>query len=244
MHRTDIDELWNYDDPAASESRFRAAMAETRDAAMRAELLTQIARAQGLQGRFDDAHAILDQASAATSLDMTRARLRISLERGRVFNSSGRRAEARPFFVEAYELGRAAGEDNLAVDAAHMLGIIEPDAESLAWHAQAMALAQSSPDARAQRWMGALYNNIGWAHHAAGRGAEALAAFERGLAWREENCRGPQDDAGIRIAKWCVARELRALGRVEEALARQRGLLAELDRAGEPAHIAPWMNHL
>jgi tetratricopeptide (TPR) repeat protein len=154
----DIDELWNHDDPAASESRFRAALAETRDAALRAELLTQIARAQGLQGHFDAAHLTLDQTAAATSPDMTRARVRILLERGRALNSSGRRAEARPFFAEAYELGRAAGEDNR---------------------------------------------------------------------------RGPQDDGGIRIAKWCVARELRALGRVEEALACQRALLAELDRASE-----------
>ena len=36
-----------------------------------------------------------------------------------------------------------------------------------------------------------------------------------------------------RIAKWCVARTLRSLGRVEEALSRQISLRDELDAAGE-----------
>jgi tetratricopeptide (TPR) repeat protein len=62
--------------------------------------------------------------------------------------------------------------------------------------------------------------------------AEALDLFERGLAWRQACRRDERDDGGIRIARWCVARALRSLGRVEHALTMQRALLADLERAG------------
>ena len=44
---SDIDSLWDYGDPAGSEARFRVALAGAA-AELRPELLTQIARAQGL----------------------------------------------------------------------------------------------------------------------------------------------------------------------------------------------------
>ena len=49
----EIDDLWDYTDPAGSEARFRACLAQTEpgSSAYR-ELLTQIARAQGLQRNF------------------------------------------------------------------------------------------------------------------------------------------------------------------------------------------------
>ncbi|MEQ4566553.1 hypothetical protein [Paenarthrobacter sp. CAP02] len=54
-----LDHLWNFGDPAASEARFRAAMVgEMYDADERAELATQLGRAIGLQGRFEEADAL------------------------------------------------------------------------------------------------------------------------------------------------------------------------------------------
>src|SRR5262249_52931333 len=53
----DFDALWNYDQPAETERAFREALARTEAAALlgyRLELLTQIARTQGLQRRFDE----------------------------------------------------------------------------------------------------------------------------------------------------------------------------------------------
>ena len=58
-----IDALWDYDHPAESEAAFRRALEEwdaQADLDLQLELLTQIARAQGLQRRFDEAHATLD----------------------------------------------------------------------------------------------------------------------------------------------------------------------------------------
>jgi hypothetical protein len=48
----EIDSLWNFDDPAGSEKKFRVLTPSS-------EVLTQIARAQGLQRKFGEAHATL-----------------------------------------------------------------------------------------------------------------------------------------------------------------------------------------
>jgi hypothetical protein len=56
-----LDQWWNFDDPAGSEARFRTAAAdESYDADERAELGTQLGRAIGLQGRYEEADALLD----------------------------------------------------------------------------------------------------------------------------------------------------------------------------------------
>ncbi len=233
----DFDRLWDYSDPAATESRFREllpAASEARDPGIRLQLLTQIARCEGLQGRFEEAHRTLDEvnnalkgAGQATAGHATR--VRYLLERGRAFNSSGSPGVARPLFLEAWELALAAEEDFHAVDAAHMLGIVDPPEEALAWNERALKLAESSQDPAARGWLGALYNNIGWTYHDQAEYEQALSVFRRGLDWREDQgAPGP-----LRIARWCVARCLRSLGRVEEALGMQEALRREFEEAGE-----------
>lgn len=227
----DFDALWDYAQPAATEARFRAAWPELAgDPARRTELLTQIARAQGLQGRFARAHAILDAAERGLAAAGPRAGLRYLLERGRVFNSAGQPDQARPYFQAAWEQGRAAGEDFYAVDAAHMLAIAAPPAEQVEWNLRALAQAEASADPRAQGWAGSLYNNLGWAYHDQGRYAEALTAFERAVTAREAQGQARE----TRIARWCVARAQRSLGRWAEALAGQMALLAEAEAAADP----------
>jgi hypothetical protein len=56
----DIDSFWEYSDPAASESRFRGALAAA-SADERLELLTQVARTYSLRKQFGQAHALLDE---------------------------------------------------------------------------------------------------------------------------------------------------------------------------------------
>ena len=65
MSLPEVDSLWDYADPVASEQRFREVMAEARTAgevAVLVEVQSQIARALCLQRRFDEAHAMLDEA--------------------------------------------------------------------------------------------------------------------------------------------------------------------------------------
>ena len=79
--------------------------------------------------------------------------------------------------------------------------------------ARRSTLADSDEDAR--YWLGPLLNNLGWEHYEAGEHGEALVAFERALAERE---RDPENGAAIAIARYAVAKTLRALGRPEEAV--------------------------
>jgi tetratricopeptide (TPR) repeat protein len=226
-----LDELWDFGDPAGSERRFTAHLARVReeDGDDVAETLTQVARAQGLQHRFVDADRTLDDAEAVVHDDGRRARVRILLERGRITNTAGRTGRGADTFRAAWELARTAGEDALAVDAAHMLGIVEEPRLAWEWNERAMELARSSPDPAAQRWVASLANNMGWAKHDTGAYDEALELFELALSERERQ----DDPARTRIARWSVARCLRSLGRTEEALAEQQALASELEALGE-----------
>lgn len=238
---TDFDQLWDYDHPAHTETLFRARLAQApAGTSYLAQLLTQIARAQGLQRQFSAAHETLAQAEALLQPGWPHARIRYHLERGRVFNSAGHPEQARPHFLAAWEQAVTAGADFYAIDAAHMIAIVEPPAaqmtrhlmarHQMAWNLRAAALAEQSSDPRARNWLGSLYNNIGWTWHDQGDYTQALACFEKALAWREQHGSAAQ----IRIARWCVARARRSLGDVETALAMQRALLAEQEAAGAP----------
>jgi len=224
----DLDALWDYNHPAESERRFRQFLRAASDDALRAETLTQIARAQGLQRQFEAAHATLDQVELMPIGNWPRVQVRYFLERGRVFNSARQPDRAVPLFGQAYERAFAARQTALAVDALHMLAIAD-DEQALAWNLKALALAEASSDPQARRWLVALYNNLGWTYFDRGEYATALAHFEKALVERE--VRGEETES--RIARWCIAKTLRRLDRVDEALQTQLELLTQLDRAGE-----------
>ena len=147
----EFDKLWNYSEPAATERKFRDLLPTTRDTDTRLQLLTQIARTLGLQRKFDEAHAILDGVEKEMTLGLETVRVRCLLERGRAFNSSKQPDRARPLFLEAWERGLAAKLDDYAVDAAHMMAIVEPPEKKLAWNEKAMAVAEASSEPRAGR---------------------------------------------------------------------------------------------
>src|SRR3954469_21360507 len=112
---TDPASLWDFDDPAGSERRLRDA-AEVAEGADRLVLLTQVARALGLQGRYDDGHAVLDHLAVSDP----EVAARVSLERGRLLRSGGDAEAARPHFEAAEREAAEAGLDPLRVDAVHM----------------------------------------------------------------------------------------------------------------------------
>jgi tetratricopeptide (TPR) repeat protein len=228
----DLDSLWDYDHPDASERKFREllpAAVDSGDLSFMAQLLTQIARAEGLQQKFADAHKTLDRVEKALPKADDTARVRYLLERGRVFNSSRKTDDARTLFLEALDLALKSKEEPYAVDAAHMMAIVEPPEKQLQWNLKALGLAEDSQDEKARKWKGSLYNNIGWTYFDQEHYEEALAMFEKALKFREEQ----GDPANIRIAKWCVAKALRMMDHTEEALEMQEQLLQEYEAAGQ-----------
>ena len=226
----DFDALWDYSDPHKTETKFREILIQIPESnPAYLELLTQIARAQGLQQKFDKAHQTLDQVERRLGDYATRAKVRYYLERGRVFNSSGHPAEARPFFEQALDMAKELLEDFYAVDALHMLAIVAPPASSLELNLLAIQFAESSDQEKARGWLGSLYNNTGWSYHELGDYESALDMFQKAEAVRR--LKGSVNE--IRIAQWCVGRSLRSLKRVEEALSKQITLKAEYEAAGE-----------
>lgn len=181
LNQTILDDLWNFEDPRASEARFRAAVADPAyDADERAELTTQLGRAIGLQGRFEEADALLD----AVDGDEPTVAVRVLLERGRVLNSSGHAEMAVPLFEQAAELADHLGEEFLAVDALHMLAIADA-AHAETWTRSALEYASTVHDERTRRWLVALHNNLGWTLHDAGRCTEAMVEFQLAAQWAE-----------------------------------------------------------
>jgi tetratricopeptide (TPR) repeat protein len=113
------------------------------------------------------------------------------------------------------ERAEAARLPELAIDALHMVALVEPEtAAQIEINQRALERARASSDPRARRWEASLANNIGMSLIEAGRHAEALQSFRTALAARERQ--GARPD--IRVARWMVAWALRHLGRHDEAL--------------------------
>jgi tetratricopeptide (TPR) repeat protein len=221
-------EHWDFDDLDGTELRFRAALADEDDAG-KAEVLTQLARVEGLRGNFAEGEQLVDEAERLAGSSAA-ARARVLLERGRLRRSSGDAEAALPLFEQAFALSRETGEDWLAADAAHMAALAAPDREGMvAWTQRGVELASDSPEAA--YWLGPLLNNLGWTHYEAGEYEAALDAFERALAARK---REPERSAEIEIARYAVGKTLRALGRPAEAAAQLEQAVAWARSAGEP----------
>jgi tetratricopeptide (TPR) repeat protein len=188
-----------------------------------------VARALGLQERYVDAHAVLDEVAAADDGALPEVAVRVHLERGRLLRSSGRPADAVPLFEEAAAGAAANDLEALHVDALHMLALEGTAPERLERNRAALAVARASRTEEARRWDASLLNNLGMAQHDAGDLAGALESFEAALALREE--RGQLREA--RVARWMVGWTLRLLGRHADALAVQQALRADLEAAGE-----------
>ncbi len=229
-----LDELWDFADPAGSAGRFRTA-AEGAEGLERLEALTQAARAEGLQRHFAEAFGILAEvdaevAAAVSDRALNRVAGRAQLERGRLQRDTGDAPAAWESFTLAFHEFIAAEDDALAVDAAHMAGLVAEDATTrLDWTARALRMAEHSEDPAARAWRASLHNNLGWERFDGGEPELALVHFEQGLELRAEAGAEP----AWRIARWAVARCLRELGRVDEALLMQRALAADQAAVGE-----------
>jgi tetratricopeptide (TPR) repeat protein len=158
-----FDKLWNYVDPASTGAKFRELLPEAERSGNTdyfAQLLTQVARTESLQGHFSESDSILDRAEKVLTPQTPVARARYLLERGRIQNSSGHPDKSIPFFREAYDVAKAAGSMRHAIDALHMLGIAAATPkEQVEWNLKGIAEVAAHPDEKG--WLWALYNNIG-----------------------------------------------------------------------------------
>lgn len=221
--------LVDMSDPRLSEFRLRSALEDTtltREDVL--EITTVLTRMVGLQQKFSDGHKLLDEIQPEVITASPRVRIRFFLERGRLFNSAGDKQSATQQFAAAISSAEGTGEDFLHVDALHMMGIATTGSESERWNRAALAAIDASGDMRTKGWLGPILNNLGWTYFDAGRYDEALAMFERDIAWREKN--GRTEEA--RIARYSKGRTLRAKGQLDEADRIQRSIVEEMRQEG------------
>ena len=135
-HGIDVAPLWNFSDPAGSEQRFRQALAgASSDDAL--ELQTQIARTYGMR-RASRRRAGSSPASRRRSrAPAAQPQVRWHLELGRTYASPVHRPEditpearekARSAYTQAFEKAKAARLDYLAIDALHMMVMVDAGA--------------------------------------------------------------------------------------------------------------------
>lgn len=239
----EIDSLWDFADPIASEQRFRDATADSeRPAYERAIMSTQVARALGLQGNLDEALAVLDALqSGADSLveapsvessgapntgaearEHAEIRARVVLENGRALLAASRIEDALPVLTRAVREAAAAASAFLVLDALHMLALHDTEHEA-EWAAEGFEVLGGTSDPRTLRWSVALHHNLAWTFHDRGDAEAALSEFERGLA--AAVAYGTTEQRYV--SRWSIARCLRTLERVDEARAIQLELASE-----------------
>jgi len=218
--------MWNFADPAVSEERFReAADDDAHTAHERAVMATQLARAVGIQGRVDEALAVLDELALGERPadeppeEAAELRARIALERGRLFATTGRVDEALPQLTMAVREAAIAGSTFLVLDALHMLALNDAGHEE-EWATEGFDILDGVRDPRLLRWGVALHNNLGWTQHDAGSAQSAVHHFQLAVEAADRYGTAEQQH----VARWSVARALRTLGRNDEALEIQREL--------------------
>jgi tetratricopeptide (TPR) repeat protein len=246
----DLSKLWDYNKPDVSEQRFRAAL-DAADPDEQLILQTQIARTYGLRQDFARAQEILAAIEQQVQSASAEAQTRYFLELGRTYASTTHPPEsqtsealekAKSAYLSAFGIAETAKLDNLAIDALHMMVVVETTPEDqLAWNMAALGYMEKSTQSDARKWEGSLRNNIGYALHLQGRYEEALAQFQLALAAHERSGNRPN----ILVAHWMIAWTLRSLGRLQEAVEIQLRLEREWDELGEPdPYVFEELEHL
>ncbi len=230
----DITALWSFKDPAASELRFRQALA-TSTGDDRIILQTQIARTHGMRKQFELARQVLRELEPQLVTAGPEANARFWLEWGRTWASASHPKassnhhdiiQARDAFERSLGLAKTARMDSLAIDAIHMLAFVDTDPPSqLKWAQLALDISLSSTQVAARAWEASIRNNLGMALTGLSRLPEALAQFEQALTLR----RAAGKAGDVVVARWMVAWTLRLLNRVDEAL----GIQLDLEAIGE-----------
>jgi tetratricopeptide (TPR) repeat protein len=234
----DINALWDYTKPQLSEARFTAAL-DGASANDRLLLLTQIARTHGLRKDFAKAREILATVEPELPRASSEVRVRYLLELGRSHASAAHPQEAltpqsleqaRSCYLRAHELAAEAGLDFLAVDALHMMAVVEVEpARQLEWSQKALATMLRSDQADARGWEGSLRNNIGYARRLMGDLEGALEEFRLSRSAYERAGRA----RNVRWADWMIARTYREQKKYRQALALQLELERAWDASGE-----------
>ncbi len=236
----DIDGFWNFDDLVKTETTISALLPSPSEtwSSKDVEVLTQLGRVQSLQGHHASARVTLAEAQKKIAdLDSAarlRPEIRYLLEQGRLLCAQMTPSKAQNYFSQAWNLSASAKEVFFAIDAALMLSISQPPKYQNEWLQKALSLAEETVTEQGHLWLAQLYTMDGWHKFDFRSFDKALESFEKALA----RPRVPGDDTKNFVIRWCIARTLRALGRIQESYDLQYALHTELlEVGGSNGHV-------
>ncbi|MEI7576169.1 MAG: tetratricopeptide repeat protein [Armatimonadota bacterium] len=205
----DVRDYWNFGDPVATRAAFEELLPTLTDRAEQLDVHAQIARTYSLPG---ENQKCLDYLGTywKEGLELGgRAAASLMIEAGRAYRGLGMIEQARKGFEDV----SVNGPEDLRIDALHMLALISEGDQVAFFNQKAITLAKTSKDEWARRWIGSLYNNMGWSCFEAGELDEALEYFESVLLARYEFGQSER----VREAQWCIGHTLLAMGRIKDA---------------------------
>jgi tetratricopeptide (TPR) repeat protein len=203
------------DDPVTLAKHLQASLAHTGlTPENRAELMLELAHAQLLQSKFDDANRTLDRIQTDLGQLSPTVSVGYTLERGRVFQLQGNSAKAWRWFHSGVMLARQHQLAAPAIDGMRMLAQLSTGKASLDWYLQAISVAEASDDAQVIELRPMLYNSVGWLYSDLKDNAHALVYLDKALAWQEAH----GTTQSKLLARWSVARVTRLSGSYEAAL--------------------------
>ncbi len=194
--------------------------AETAEAGVKAEALSQVARCLSLLRRLDEGRGWLDRARALASPEAPLAWSRYLGVRGIYEREGGEPERAKATFIEMYRFCRETGLHARAIDAAHHAAIVAPPQEQVEWARRGIEAAEAAGD---EKWLAVLWNNLGATFEDLKRYPEALEAYVKAREYHHRT----GDALNHLIADWAVGHASRLAGKPAEARTWLEGALRQ-----------------
>ncbi len=213
----DYDVLWTGTDLHVIEENIRKA-----DDSI--ENLVQLARVLDLQQKTEEAQSALSRARSlfleTRASQPLRTEIRLLLEEGRHWCLAMNPNRAQNLFVQAWNTANTT-HDFFSVEAAVLLSLCVSPKDQPAWLKQAGKIAEKSQDDLTKLWLPHVQILMGWSSFDMRQFDQALSFFELAKAGLNQ----PRARVDIVALKWSIARCLRAVNRLPEALAIQQEIL-------------------
>lgn len=201
------------------------------------EALSQVARGHLTRDLKEEGRVWIERAAALATPSDPPGYARYLGVRGRFEWKDDDKEAATETFISMYDYCIEHELYDRAIDATHMVAITGGDDAKVEWSLKGIEAAKNDGH---ERWLGPLWNNLGWTYDEQGEYDKALEAL---LNAREAHWHRGDEFAKL-VADWSVGHAYRKVGEYEQAMAWMNSTLAWAQRryAMDPsASNAEWV---
>lgn len=188
------------------------------------QALSQVARCYLIQGKKEDGRIWLQQAEEIADVSQPAGWSRFLGVRGRFEWKDDKLETATDTFIQMYDYCMQYELHDRAVDAAHMVAITAKADQQIEWAYKGIAAAEAGD---LDKWLGPLWNNLGWTYDELGRYKESLEAL---IKARFYHWKVSISEQAKLVADWSVGHAYRTNGDNDTALAWIQPVLAWAQR--------------